>query len=371
MQYLKPELHGEVYEVRRTKTVVTKLDAPYTLFSIRGQASRVPVTSEVKGDKLDVANMHLQNLMPHDPSTAIDKHESVGSPTYRLPKEDDQKQETQGLMRQGHMQAERVLARYHRRKDEELGKLTRKEKRGRKLEASHTQSEKDEEKNLTITREAKNLSWQHPEISEMVTRKIARKAAQVKWQRSSEKRLHAKLAKTKDRSRFAVRFTSQEQESRGIFPQLEPRDDEPILVENETENAAPIKIKQYVAANSGNYKEKYGTMRLRTHDLKMEPSSVSESFQDYVKYESKPLQTLSHDSELIIKEESEGKSPGTACKGKKGSQFKVRKHATMNPFERLQAIRQVGEITSRDQAMVGLHGQYHLPLEQPKEALKS
>ena len=73
----------------------------------------------------------------------------------------------------------------------------------------------------------------------------------------------------------------------------------------------------------------------------------------------------------IIKEESEGKNPGLAHEGKEGNIFMIRKHLSMNRYDRLKFIQRLGEISSRDQAM-GLHSQYHLALDEPpKETRKS
>ena len=68
----------------------------------------------------------------------------------------------------------------------------------------------------------------------------------------------------------------------------------------------------------------------------------------------------------IIKEETEGKNPGLAHEGKEGNIFMIRRHFSMNPYERLKEIQRVGEISSRGQAM-GLHSQYHLALDEPPE----
>ena len=40
-----PELHGQLHNIRSRNTVTTKLDAPFTLFSVEGQASMIPVSS--------------------------------------------------------------------------------------------------------------------------------------------------------------------------------------------------------------------------------------------------------------------------------------------------------------------------------------
>ena len=40
-----PELHEQLHGVRSRNKVTTKLDAPFTLFTIRGRASMLPVSS--------------------------------------------------------------------------------------------------------------------------------------------------------------------------------------------------------------------------------------------------------------------------------------------------------------------------------------
>ena len=69
MQYLKPDSHGQAYKLRRIKTVTTKLDAPYTILAIHGQASKVPIKSEMKRKDFEAHNVHLQTLMPQGPLT--------------------------------------------------------------------------------------------------------------------------------------------------------------------------------------------------------------------------------------------------------------------------------------------------------------
>ena len=80
-------------------------------------------------------------------------------------------------------------------------------------------------------------------------------------------------------------------------------------------------------------------------------------------------QTYKPSSVSIIKEESEGKNPGLAHEGKEGNIFMIRRHISMNPYERLKEIQRVGDISSRDQAM-GLHSQYHLALDSPPKTTR-
>lgn len=457
MQYLRAELHNQVYEVRRRTTVNTKLDAPFTLLSIRGQASRIPVSSEVKGEELQTPNVHLQNLMPQESSTETGTTKSATALFQRVPKINDQRspekdgtnkrdvgrssaglksskhekkrstvrdvngfeameylvenkakdemekhnrvqadgEEAQRFLGQGYVQAEQELAETHRRTEEEGGKLTRKEQEAKELEASRIQSQTDMEKNKRVAEEAKVFTRRHPEIPENVAKKIAKKkeakqaakkagdrskrgehklqgladkmAEEAKWERSSERHafmLDRKIrnrAKTDDDSTFAVRFTSQEQEPL-----------RKAILQPEAQEAPPITIKRHFSASPGNYSQRHGATPEQKPDLKIELKSEIKPFPDDVNHGNPQFQTVSQYSVPITREESEGKSPGTAYRGKEGNVFMLRKHATMNPFERLQAIQHVGEITSRDQAM-GLHGQYHLQLfaKQPEEVRKS
>lgn len=212
MQYLRPELHRQVYKVRHGNTATTKLDAPYTMVSIRGQASRVPVSSEVKGVKLRALNVHLQDLMPPESPTAT-----------------------------------------------------------------------------ATTKPAAALIQKLPNPSNQI--------------------------------------------SRVTLP--------PVIVRRHLVSSSDLEHRPRAAPKlSDNVEKKY----------------ESQPIPDDVEYGNKP------GSILIIREESEGKDPGTPCKGKDGNIFMVRRHLTRNPFERLEDIQKVGEITSRDQAM-GLHSQYHLALD--------
>lgn len=313
MQYLKTELYRQAYEVRRKNTVTTKLDAPYTLLSIRGQASKVPVSGEVKGEELQAPNVRLQDLMPQEQSTPTSTSKYNTALVQKVPKLRDQKQEVQRLIGLGFMQA--------------------------KL-------------NSRRIAEAKFQSERYPKISEKVARKIAKKAAKKAVNNRNK-------GKTDDGFRFTVRFTSQEQ-----------KPSRQVILQPEAPDAPPITIKRHFSLGPGNDYQRHGATPEQKLEMKTEPISASKPFADDVKYRNQQLQ--SQGSVSIIREESEGKDPGTACKGKYGNVFMLRKHATMNQFERLQAIQQVGEITSRDQAM-GLHSQYHLPLfdEQQEGVWKS
>ena len=102
-----------------------------------------------------------------------------------------------------------------------------------------------------------------------------------------------------------------------------------VTLQPEAQDPSPATIRRHLCASPGDL------------DQKRKPSTVS-----------------------IIKEESEGKNPGLAHEGKEGNIFMIRRHFSMNPYERLKEIQRVGDISSRDQAM-GLHSQYHLRLDKP------
>lgn len=367
MQYLRTELHRQVYEVRGRNTVTTKLDAPYTLLSVQGQASRVPVRA---------LNLHLQNLMPQEPSTVNGITKSATALLQKVPKVKDQEQEAQQLVGQECTQAERILAKSQRR-TEEGDKLIREEQRPKKAEASKAQSEKDKEI-FQIKKEARALTRQHPGISEKVARKIAKKvvkkaeneeqvyetqelANRAVEEANCERSLEGKVfmihqknrneGKTDNDSAFVVRFTSQEQEPR-------PK----VILQREGQKAPPTTIRRHFSLDPGDFYQKHGAVPEQRLHVNTEPTSERNTFRGNLKYEKSPPQTASRDSVPITMVESEGKSPGMTHIGKDGNVFFVRRHPTMNPFERLQAIEQAGEITSRDQAKLGLHGQYHLPL---------
>lgn len=344
MQYLRSELHKQAYEVRRTNTVTTKLDAPYTLVSIRGQASKIPVGSEVTGEEFRAPNIHLQNLMPQEPSTATDTTKATTTLLQKLPRVNDKKKEAQSLIGPGYTQAERVLTETPRTTEEEGGKLTRKEKRAKKLEASKAQSEIANERNRRIAEEAQVLTGRHPELSEKVAMKMAKKAAKEAKNEEKEriwklkalanraakqmKREHSSMGKDQtvhqnDGSTFVVRFTSQEQEPL-----------RKVIRQSEAQDLPPITVKRHLSIDTGKHHQKSKATSEQTIDNRTEPTTA-----------------ISDDSVPIIREESEGKSPGTAYEGKDGKVFMIRRHATFNSFERFQAIQEVGEITSRDQAM--------------------
>ena len=288
MQYLRSKPHRGAYEIRRTNREITKLDAPYTFFSIRGQASRIPASREVQAKK----------------------------------------------------------------------------------------------NNIRIAEESNDLIGRHPEISEKAAMKIARKASQKAYYEEREKnRKLQKLAnrtageakrghylerkasmmhqqncnrdETENGSTFAVRFTSNE-------PEL-PRKATLQPEAPEAEKAPPITIKRHFSVSTRDLYQKHGTIPTQYNNVKTKSVSESKSLPEYHKNKNKPLQPLSPTSIPMVREESGDKSPVRAYKYKVGNAFTLRKHARMNPYERLQVIHRVGEITSRDQA-TGLHGQYHLKL---------
>lgn len=345
MQYLRTELHKQAYEVRRTKTVNTKLDAPYTVLSIRGQSSWIPVSSEVTGKELQAPNMHLQNLMPQEPSPASDTTKSTTALVQKLPRVNDRKVEAQPSIGSGYTQAERVLTEPLQNPKEEEIRLTRKDKRAKKLEASNAQSEIANEKNRRITEEAKVLTGRQPELSEKVARKIAKKAAakaaneakqehyrpkalanraakETKWEHSSMGKVQTvhqrnrNGAKTDDDLTFAVRFTTQEQ-----GPHRK------VILQSEAQDSPPITIKRHLSVDTGEYRQKRNASPEQT-----------------ISQETKQTSAISNDSVHMFRKESEGKRPGIAYKGKDGNVFRIRRHATMNSFERLQEIQRVGEI---------------------------
>ncbi len=378
MQYLRTELHRQAYEVRRSNTVTTKLDAPYTLLSIRGQASRIPVSSEVKGEELRAQNLDLYSLMPPEPSTTNSTAKFTAALVQKLPKFDDQKQEAQSLVGHESLPTDQVLAKYQQRTEEGGSKLTRKEQRAKKLEASKAQSRVAKKRNQIVAEEATVIIERRPEISKKVARKIARKAVkrtatereqgnykpQGSTNRSTEgaslKRslgekafmLHHNRGETDDDPTLTVRFTSQEQE-----PYYK------VTVQPEAQDTPPVTIRRHFSVNPGDFYQTHRASSRQITDVGIEHESKPLSHD--IKYENEP------DSVPIIRVESEGKDPGIAYRGKENSLFRLRKHVTMNAFERLQAIEKIGELTSRDQAM-GLHSQYHLTLEnQPGEVQKS
>lgn len=329
-------MHKQVYEVRRTNTVTTKLDAPYTLLCIRGQPSRIPVSNEVKGEQSRALNMDLQDLMPPESLTTTGTAESVAGLVQKLPKIDHQQQEAQGLMEQESFQAGQVLAKSQEKTKEERGRLTRKEQRTNRLEASKAQSDKAKERNRRVAEALKVIVKQHPKISGKLAKKRARRAVRGEERDSS--------------STFPVRFTSQEQEPY-----------HKVTLQSGVQDAPPFTLRRHLSVSPGNSYQTHKAAPEKNFDVEVEHKS--KYLPDDFKNEDKP------DLVPIVREESEGKSPGAAHIGKEGNVFHVRKHLTMNPFERLQTIQEVGEITSKEQAM-GLHGQYHLTLEEQPEGVR-
>lgn len=267
-------MHRQNYELRRTNTATTKLDAPYTTISIRGRASRIPVSSEVKGEELQGFNVHLQDLMPPESPTEIATTNPTAALIDKLPNDNNQKQESQQF---------------------------------------RTKSE-------------------HP---------LVRKAL-IKNRNNRDR------GKTNNDSTLAIRFTSPKQE-----PSRE------VTLESEAQEAPSVTIRKHFSASPDDSSQKHRPAPEQNFDFATEQEKIS--LPDDVEYSKQP------DPVPISREESEGKDPGTPYRGKDGNIFMVRKHFTVNPYERLQAIREVGEITSREHAM-GLHGAYHLVLdEQPEE----
>ena len=105
--------------------------------------------------------------------------------------------------------------------------------------------------------------------------------------------------------------------------------DHKVTLQPEAQDPSPVTVRRHLSASPGDLEQ--------NHEL----SSVS-----------------------IIKEEGEGKNPGLPHEGKEGNIFMIRRHFSMNPYERFKEIQRVGDISSRDQAM-GLHSQYHLALDKP------
>ena len=298
MQYLRAELQRQVYKVRRKRTVTTKLDAPYTLLSIRGRASRISVSSEVKGEFLQAHNVDLKTLMPPEPSTATAITKSVPALVQKLLISNDQSQKARRQTIGDSLQGDPVLAKLHQRTEKRLGKMTRKEQRAKILAPSKVQSEAAIQMDNRVEAQAYLIARQHPKMTKDVT---------------------------EGQSPFLIKR----------YPSINPRDT------YETHEAAPEK-----------------------DDVKDEFKYESRSPPDDLEYEDEP------DSISVIREESEGKDPGSAHVGKEGNTFMIRKHATMNPFERLQAIQKVGEIRYQEQARRGLHGQYHLVLDNQLEQVR-
>ena len=336
MQHLRTELHRQAYKIRRRNTTTTKLDAPYTTLLIRGRASRIPVSSEVKGQELQTLNVHLQDLMPPESSTATDTTKSAAALVQKLPRFNDLKKEAQQLNGQEHLQVGRT--------EKGGGKLTRKEQRAKKLEASQAQSQRVKLRNRKVEEETKALIERNPQISAKAARKIARRVTKKAGKREQDYYMLQELVRRMPASLGQGPYDHS----------LEPL---------EAQDAPLPTIRRYSSVGREDSYQKHMAASEEGLDLAIELGS--KSFSDHVGHGSKPT------SVSIVTEESEGKDPGNAYISKEGSIFMVRKHLTMNPFERLQEIQRVGEITSREQAM-GLHSQYHLALdEQLEETRKS
>ena len=314
MQYLSPELQRQVYQVRRKKTVNTKLDAPYTLLSIHGRASTISVSSEFKEEDTQSHNVDLNTLMPPETSTATATAKSVPALVQKLPTSNDQDQGAQRQKIRDSFQDDRNFAKFRQRTEDQISKLTRKEQRAKKIAATKVQSKTAirKTKDEMIMAEMAMITMRRPEMSNKAVRKRARKVVDHRF----ENRM----------------LTQQDLAILMPKPSIDPRDS------YETQEAAP-----------------------EEDDVEHEQENESRSPPDGVEYEDEPP------SVSVISEESEGKNPGSPHVGKDGNTFMVRKHATMNPFERLQAIQKIGEIRDRGQAIRGYHGQFHLVLENPLE----
>ena len=150
------------------------------------------------------------------------------------------------------------------------------------------------------------------EVARKATRQAAREAVRAAKGDNSD------AGRTDNDSTLPIRFTIPEQ---GL--------DHRVTLQPEAQDPTTVTVRRHLCASPGDLNQK--------HKI----SSVS-----------------------ITKEETEGKMPGLAHEGKDGNIFMIRRHLSMNPYERLREIQQVGEISSRDQAM-GLHSQYHLTLDNP------
>lgn len=194
----------------------------------------MPVSSEVNGLKIAALNVHLQDLMPPESSTATAATKPAPALVEKLPKNNDQNSEAQRLV----------------------------------------------------------------------------------IQRGAMKQNNRDEGRTDGDSTLPIRFT---------IPEQGP--DHRATLQLETQDASPVAVRRHLCASPEDLNQRQIT------------SSVS-----------------------IVREESEGKRPGVAHEGEDGNIFVIRKHLTMNPYERLKEIQRVGDISSRDQAM-GLHSQYHLTLD--------
>ena len=263
MRYLNPEVHKQVYDDRGKKTATTKLDAPYTRFTIRGRASIIPVSSEVKGIEIQPLNMHLHDLMPPEASTATVATLSAAELVQKLPRHNDQNDKAQQMVGQKHLQTGRALTQ-SKRMEGKGSKLAR-EQRGGKAMMMH-QNKRD-------------------------------------------------AGKTNDDSTLTIRF---------ITPEQEP--DRKVSLQAEAQNPSPATVRRHFCASAS--------------DLD---------------------QNLKPDSGSNIRKEGGGKTLDDADIGTDDNTFRITKHRTWNPYERVERIQREGEITSRDQAR-GLHAQYHLVL---------
>ena len=343
MQYLRPELQRQVYEVRRERTVTTKLDAPYTLLSIRGLASRISVSSEFKEEEVESHDMDLNTLMPPEPSTATAVTKSVPALVQKLPKSNDQ---DQGAQRQrqtiwNSLRDDRVLAQFRKRTEEQISKLTRKEQRAKKIAASKVlpKAAIHKVKEEMVVAEIAMIAMRHPKMNNKAVRMKAKKAVDHKFE-------HTRLT-LQDLAILMPKPSIDSRDSSGTH-EAAPEEEDDVEHEHGYESRSP--------PNGVEYK----------HERRSRPDGVGHGYEsrsppDDINYEDE------RHSVSVINEEGEGKDPGSPHVGKDGNIFMIRRHATMNPFERLQAIQKAGEIRHKEQAVRGLHGQYHLVFENQLE----
>ena len=361
MQYLRTEAHRQIYDVRRRNTVTTKLDAPYTTFTIRGRTSRIPITSEVKQEGLQALNVHLQDLMPPESSTATAATKPAtikpaAALVQKLPKTINLNQEAQQSARQEDAEAGRVLIRLHPvtvQKDQRitlLERTAREERRARHLKESQAQSRMANERSRRITEEANAMIQRHPgtsqsmawEVAKRIVKEAVKQEAQAQYMLQVLANKRAQIAKSEhsvEEEALTLHQTIRDSGKidddpapRFRFTYQEREIDRKIRLQSEAHGASPVDVKRHFCVSPGDL------------DQEQKLGSVQ-----------------------IIKEESEGKIPGTVFDGKGATTFMMRKHFTRNPFERFTDIQRIGEISSREQAM-GLHSQYHLGLdEEPEE----
>ena len=293
-----------------------------------------------------------------------DKTEPAATLVQRLPVTSDPRQEPQALTDYAFKQARGVLAKSEERLDEEYGKLECKEPRLTKLEASRVQLGAVKERNERVAAAVKILLEQYPGMSEKVAWKRARKAV---------------ASKRSDSLTSAVRFISQRQEPdhKTVFkPGFQEAQE--AHEAQETRDALSGIVRRYISFGLSDQKYRMPQKEKLDMDIELD-MGVKEGrgenkgrgedeleFKESSRYSPDNVEGENElDSVQILQEVSEGKDPGIAHQGAGGNVFMLRKHFTRNPYERLQEIQRVGELASRDQAIVGLHGEYHLALGKP------